>query len=289
MAPTIDSETLLYVLGVVFALGTLAFFASNVAFDLSITVTAALLLVAFVALLITGLAIDREPLDTVAFAVAGLAYVVFLGYIASQYNPAASTVFVLLAASAGLFVGLGYALQENRLTVDRRTARLALLGLAAAGILLIGADSIGELETTIELDDEVELHGSTPAEEPVVYGDQRIGTLTIRNPTLFTRPIDVPPLEGCLAGTDDRRRTSVDVSYEPRRYQLADRLRRDETVTATLRLQFDLPANATVAGQRVPIERADSCAVTRSEPTLLVVDNSQREAASATASDRPDR
>jgi hypothetical protein len=279
MTPSLDSETLLYVLGVVFALGTLAFFASNVAFDLSITVTAALLLVAFVALLIGGLTIDRAPLDTVAFAVAGLSYVVFLGYVVSRYEPAAATVFVLLAVSAGLFVGLGYALQENRLTVDRRTARLALLGLAAVGVLLIGADSIGDVEYTIDLDDDFVLNETyEPRGEAIVLGQQRVGTLTVRNPTLFTRPVDTPTLTGCLVGTEQRRSVrDVNVNYEPRSYQLPDQLGRNEETSADIRASVELTPNATEPGARIPIERADSCGVTRSEPTLLVVvDNPER-------------
>ena len=273
MAPSLDSETLLYVLGVAFALGTLAFFASNVAFDLSITVTAALLLVAFVALLIGGLAIDRAPLDTIAFAISGLAYVVFLGYVITRYQPAAATVFVLLAASAGLFVGLGYALQENRLTIDRRTTRLALLGLAAVGVLLVGADSIGAVEYTVDLDDELVLNETfEPEGEDVVFGEQRIGRLTVENPTLFTREVDVPSLSGCLVGVENRRfRGGGYLDYEPRSYQLPDRLSRNEQTTTEIYASVELPANATEPGQRIPIERADSCAVTRAEPTLIVV------------------
>lgn len=279
MAPSLDSETLLYVLGVAFALGTLAFFASNVAFDLSITVTAALLLVAFVALLIGGLAIDRAPLDTIAFAVSGLAYVVFLGYVVTRYRPEPATVFVLLAASAGLFVGLGYALQENRLTIDRPTARFALLGLAAFGVLLVGADSIGDVEYTVDLNDDFVLNETyEPEGEDLIFGEARVGTLTVTNPTLFTREVNPPTLTGCLVGVENRRAVrDVYVEYDPPSYQLRDRLGRNEATTADIQASVELPANATAPGQSIPIERAESCGVTRSEPTLIVVsDNPER-------------
>ena len=277
MAPSLDSETLLYVLGVAFALGTLAFFASSVAFDLSITVTAALLLVTFVAFLIAGIAVDRPPLDTIAFAVSGVAYVVFLGYVVSRYRPDPVTVFVLLAASAGLFVGLGYALQENRLAIDRRTARFALLGLAAVGVLLVGADSIGAVEYTVDLDDEFVLNETfEPDDEEVVFAEQRIGRLTIENPTLFTREVDFPSLSSCLVGVENRQfRGGVYLDYEPRSYQLPDRLSRNEETTTEIYASVELPANATAPGQPIPIERADSCTVTRSEPTLIVVSDNQ--------------
>ena len=277
MVPSINGETLLYALGVAFALGTLAFFARDVVFDLSITVTALLLFVAFAAFLVAGLAVDHGSLGSVAFAVSGLAYVVGLGYVVTSYQPSETGIFGLLAASTILFVGLGYALQEGRLALDRPTARRVLVGLAVVGVLLVGADSIGEMTSTVDLDDEVVLNGTMePSDGPVVFGDRRIGSLTVRNPTLFTRTVDLPSLEGCLVGIDDRRRAGVDLGYEPRSYQLADRLGRNEELTADIRLRFDLPANATAVGQPIPIERADSCAVTRSQPTLLVVESDNR-------------
>ncbi|TQQ79243.1 hypothetical protein EGH24_11460 [Halonotius terrestris] len=274
MAPTIDSETLLYVLGVAFALGTLAFFASEIVFDLSITVTAALLLVTFVAFLIAGISIDRAPLDTIAFAVSGVAYVVFLGYVVSRYRPDPVGVFVLLASSAGLFVGLGYALQENRLTIDRRTARLTILGVAVIGVLLVGADSIGELEYTVEFDDEFVPEETTASGDgTVVFNEQRVGTLSIENPTLFTRAVEPPSLNGCLAGVETDRVDGVGFYYEPRSYQLPDRLGRNEGTTAEIYASVALPENATEPGEPIPIERAESCGVTHSEPTLLVVED----------------
>jgi hypothetical protein len=277
MVPSINDETLLYALGVVFALGTLAFFARDVVFDLSITVTALLLFVAFAAFLVAGLTIDHDSLGSVAFAISGLAYVVGLGYVVTRYELSETGVFGLLAASTILFVGLGYALQEGRLTLDRSTARRLLVGLAVVGVVFVGADSVGEMRSSVDLDEEVVLNGTmAPPDEPIVAGDQQVGSVTVRNPTLFTRTIELPSLEGCLVGVDTDRRRGVNLDYEPRGYQLADRLDRNEERTAEIRLRFDLPANATVTGQRISIERADSCAVTRSEPTLIVVESEDR-------------
>ena len=277
MVPSINDETLLYALGVAFALGTLAFFARDVVFDLSITVTALLLFVAFAAFLVAGLTIDHDSLGSVAFAISGLAYVVGLGYVVTRYELSETGVFGLLAASTILFVGLGYALQEGRLTLDRSTARRLLVGLAVVGVVFVGADSVGEMRSSVDLDEEVVLNGTmAPPDEPIVAGDQQVGSVTVRNPTLFTRTIELPSLEGCLVGVDTDRRRGVNLDYEPRGYQLADRLDRNEERTAEIRLRFDLPANATVTGQRISIERADSCAVTRSEPTLIVVGSEDR-------------
>ena len=277
MVRSINGETLLYALGVAFAVGTLAFFARDVVFDLSITVTAALLFLTFAAFLVAGLTIDHDSLDSVAFAVSGLAYVVGLGYAVTRYQPSETGVFALLAASTVLFVGLGYALQEGRLAIARPTAKRLLLAIAAVGILFIGADSIGEMEATVELDDAVVLNGTaSPPDEPIVAGEQPIGSVSVSNPTLFTRSVEPPSLEGCLVGVDTDHRRGVRIGYEPRGYQLDDRLAPNGELTAEITLRFDLPANATAAGQQIPIERADSCAVTRSEPTLVVVESGER-------------
>ncbi len=275
MTPTVDGETLLYVLGVAFALGTLAYFASEVVFDLSITVTAALLLLAFLVFFVVGLAVDREPLDTVAFAVSGLAYVVCLGYVISRYEPSEGVVFVLLAASAGLFVGLGYALQGDRLAVDRRTAGLAVVAIAAVGLLLVGVDSAGGVEYSIGLDEETVL---TPTHEDPeanrVYTEQEIGTLTASNPTVFTRAVDPPSLSGCLAGVDARntgREARVRVRYESRSYERSNRLPRGGTQHLAIEASAELPAEVVADNRTVAVERGEDCAGTRSEPTIIVV------------------
>ncbi|ERH07643.1 MAG: hypothetical protein J07HN4v3_00005 [Halonotius sp. J07HN4] len=278
MVPSINGETLLYALGVAFALGTLAFFARDVVFDLSITVTALLLFVAFAAFLVVGVAIDHDNLGSVAFAISGLSYMVGLGYVLSRYELSETGTFGLLAASTILFVGLGYGLQEGRLTLDRSTARRALLGLAVVGMVFVGADSVGEMTSSVDLNDEVVLNGTmAPPDEPIVAGEQRIGTVTIRNPTLFTRTAELPSLESCLVGADIDRPLRFDLDYdEPPSYQMADRLNRNEERTTDIRLRFDLPADAAATGQPIPIERAESCAVTRLEPTLLVVESADR-------------
>src|SRR6056297_2695609 len=109
----IDSGKLLYALGVLFAAAALLYFIRDVVFDLSITVKAALLLLGFVAAFTAGVAVERDVLDVVAFALSGVTYVVFVGYVVVRYRPGETGTFLLLAASAALFVGLGYALREG--------------------------------------------------------------------------------------------------------------------------------------------------------------------------------
>jgi len=280
MAPTLDSGTLLYVLGVGFALGALAFFASEVVFDLSITVTAALLFLTFLAFLVVGLTIERESLDRVAFAIAGLAYVVWLVYVASSYDLNEISVFVLLVASAAFFVAFGYGLRENRLTVERRTAVVLLVGFAGVGLLLVGADSIGTMEHSATFDNEIVISPEEEhPEEDIHIIRQQIGTLTTSNTALFTRALDQPSISACLVGvaaderSGDRSAITPDqvrTSYAPSRFNQPDQLGRNEEFTAAIRVSFEVSTEVIDEGESLVIERADDCSETRDEPTLFV-------------------
>lgn len=279
MAPTLDSGTLLYVLGVGFALGALAFFASEVVFDLSITVTAALLFLTFLAFLVVGLTIERESLDRVAFAIAGLAYVVWLIYIASSYDLSEISVFVLLVTSAAFFVAFGYGLREDRLTVARRTAVVLLVGFAGVGFLLVGADSVGGMEYSADFENEITVAaaGDHPEEEIHVVR-QQIGTLTTSNAALFTRALDQPSLSACLVGVADEnggdrsapRPEQIRTSYEPSQFNQPDQLSRNEEFTAEIHVRFEVSSEVIEEGESIAIERVDDCSKTRDEPTILV-------------------
>jgi len=138
---TIDSGKLLYALGVLFAAASLLYFSRDVVFDLSITVKAALLCLAFVALFLAGLTVQRDVLDVVAFALAGVTYIVFVGYVVFRYDPGETGTFLLLAFSAALFVALGYLLREGTLAVPRRQAATVAAGLLLVSVALVGSPS----------------------------------------------------------------------------------------------------------------------------------------------------
>lgn len=272
MALPFESETLLYALGVVFAVGALVYFASDVVFGLSTTVTAALLFLGFLGFLLAGLAIEREPLDTVAFAISGLSYVVFLGYVGTAYDLGEASVLLLLAASAALFVGLGYGLQEDRLVIDRRTARLGLLACGAVGLLLVGVDAGSAMTYSTDLEAEmtpVVLEEAPDREQ--AFTRQRIGTLTVQNPSLFTRSVDLPSVSGCVVGLEtappDR---GVRINYEPSSYELPNQLGRNGELTVEMEAALELPTSVIESGEPIAIERREDCSVTRSEPTIIV-------------------
>ena len=262
----LDEETLLYVLGVGFTLAALVYFARDVVFGLSITVTAALLFVAFVGFLLAGLQIEHSPLDTVAFAVSGLSYVVFLGYLVLRYEPSETVVFLLLAASAALFVGLGYWLGEREFRPSRRTIVAVLAVLLVASAALVVADGL-----TGDVEYDVELNGSTTF--TVEAGlTATVGTLTARNPSVFTRQVDLPSTRACLAGVDDATERRVHLDLEPSGYDVPDRLAGGTSRVHTLQARMFREGNQT-SDVTVALDRRSSCESlpTRSEPTLFVV------------------
>jgi hypothetical protein len=275
----IDGGKVLYALGVLFALGAFVYFIRDVVFGLSITVKAALLFLTFLAFLLVGLWIDRDALDVVAYAIASLAYVVFLGYVISRYDPSETGIFLLFTLSATLFVGLGYAVRDGGIAVPDRTVRYTIVALVGVCVLLVGADvASADVDYTAELDEEATLTvpdrvaaDAEPTDVVPLRG--RIGTLTVRNDGPFTRPVDLPSMRGCVVGTNataSDRGTSI--RYAQRSYERSDRIdgggERAHAVTAELAVR----ANATHDGSMTfAIERGTDCDVSREVPTIVVI------------------
>ncbi|MDS0278992.1 DUF1109 domain-containing protein [Halomicroarcula sp. S1AR25-4] len=267
----IDSGKLLYALGVVFAAAAFVYFVRDVVFGLSITVKAALLFAAFVAFFVAGVTVQRDVLDVVAFALSGLSYVVFVGYVALRYDPGETGIFLLLALSAALFVALGYALRERGLGLPVRTAAGVVVALVLVSTVLVGVDAVGG-GVTYELQTNQSVTVDTPpARHDARYVEtrERIGTMTVTNEFVFTRAMSLPRLQGCLAGVEDVPRRDVWVSYQGSDYN------RDDTIAGGVTRQFSVEADIPVDVNQTEsttytIERGSDCTVDRSSPTLVV-------------------
>lgn len=270
----IDSGKLLYALGVLFAAAALLYFVRDVVFGLSITVKAALLLLAFVAFLVAGVGLQRDVLDAVAFTLAGVAYVVFVGYVVLRYEPSETGTFLLLALSASLFVGLGYGIRQGDLTVTRRQATTVGGVLLVLGVALVGVDAAGggvsyafETEETVTVDP-VRTDDPTPYSET----ERRIGTLTATNEFVFTRALALPPVRGCLAGPVEVPRTEVWVSYEFPSYERPDTIAGGTTREFAVQASIPVDRNQTES-VTYAIERGPNCDVERDRPTLIVTES----------------
>lgn len=266
----IDSGKLLYALGVLFAAAALLYFVRDVVFDLSITVKAALLLLGFVAFFLAGLALERDVLDVVAFALSGVTYVVFVGYVVVRYRPGETGTFLLLAASAALFVGLGYALREGVPTPSRRTATVVFGGVLLVSGVLVGADALsGGVSYDVQTNESVTVTLSDAEQEADEYAfvSRELGTVTVSNPSPFLRALELPQVSGCLVGPTDHIREAVYVDVDSRWDE--DAIGGSTTITRTITGEFQVATNRT--GPRTyAIERGIDCSAERSEPTIAI-------------------
>ncbi|GCF13698.1 hypothetical protein Harman_16330 [Haloarcula mannanilytica] len=270
MRVAIDSGKLLYALGVLFAAAALLYFVRDVVFDLSITVKAALLLLGFIGFFIAGLVLERDVLDVVAFALSGVSYVVFVGYVVIRYSPGETGTFLLLAASAGLFVGLGYALREGMPTPSRQTAAVAFGGLLVVSGVLVGADALsGDVTYDVETTDSVTV--SVPAAQQGSGGytpvSSQIGIVRATNPSPFLRALEPPSLSACLVGPTDAPRNDVWVSVDRDWDEdtIAGSTTKSYAITADLPIDTNRTEPATLA-----IEQDIGCGTERSEPTIAI-------------------
>lgn len=269
---TFDSGKLLYGLGVAFALGALVYFARDVVFGLSITVTAALLFIAFVIFLLVGLQRDRDLLGTVSFAVSGLSYLVFVGYVVVRYTPGETAVFFLLAGSAVLFIGLGYSIREVGIQPSRQTTARVLMALLVVSASLVAVDALsGDVGYTVEVNDSATATFSGgDGDRDLARTTTELGTLTVNNPSVFTRAVDPPSIRACLVGVDDSQRSHLHVDYSASYDDASEVLAGGETRVHELQVSIRLETNQT-GEQTFLVERQSDCGVTRSEPTILVV------------------
>jgi hypothetical protein len=266
----IDSGKLLYALGVLFAAAALLYFVRDVVFSLSITVKAALLLLGFAVFFVAGVSLERDVLDVVAFALSGVTYVVFVGYVAVRYSPSETGTFLLLAASAGLFVGLGYALREGIPTPSRRTAGYALGGLLVVSVLLVGADALsGGVTYGVQTNESVTVSVPEPTQGSGGYPpvDRRLGTVTASNPSPFLRALELPSVSGCLVGPTDDPREDVWVTVD--RDWNEDTMPGSTTRSYAVTGEFRIDANRTEA-VTFAVERGIDCDAARSEPTIAI-------------------
>ena len=270
----IDGGALLYVLGIGFALAALVYFVRDVVFALSITVKAAMLFLAFLGFLLGGIAMKRDVLDRVSLVLAGAAYVVFVGYVVTRYGLDATAIFLALAVSAVLFVGLGYGLRQYRPAISTRTASVLAIAIVAVAVLLVGAD-VATAGVTYETEFEDSVTVSAPADappdRPVVQGEATIGTISVTNEGPFTRSLDMPRIEGCVVGVDARSETRTYVQYDHRTYD------RPDYVSGGSSYDFELVTRLPVPNETdqltFAIERGTDCDVDRDGPTLIVDDD----------------
>ena len=186
---------LLYAVGVLLGIVTTFYFAFILLEDLSPTITAILLFVGFIVFGAAGLFTRIERLDIVFYALATAAYLIGLWYTIMRFEFGDVAVFLALALSSALFIGLGYLAHEGLLGIDRRTTSIVLVAVIGFGVLLIGVDLLGPQPTTeLELEDEIAI--------PELGAEERFGTVHVHNTFVLSRSIDRPDVHACLYAPD---------------------------------------------------------------------------------------
>jgi hypothetical protein len=258
---------------VILAIAALLSFVQDLVFGLSIKVKAALLVFGFVGFFVVGTATDRDVLDAVAFALSGAAYLVFLAYVIWRYSVGETGTFLLLALSAGLFIGLGYLLRECGPRTPVRVAGYVVGGLLLVSVALVGVDAAGggvtyDLQTnesvTVEAPDWD--HAPEAGYAPV---DVRLGTVTAENEFVFRRALDLPALSGCVVGTDAPDERWAYLDYDDASYQRPAAIGGGQSLTFGVRAEVPVPVNATQPVD-FAVEQRSACPDDADRATIVV-------------------
>lgn len=262
----IDRVTILYGVGVLLGVAAAFYFGFRLLEDLSPTTTAVMLFLGFVVFLVVGATVERAILDTVSYALAAGLYIVFVGYLLVTFQPGDVGMFLLLAGSSAMFIGLGYLAYEERLEVHRRHAKIAVVVLLLLGAALVVADVLGpQPTTTAEFESSIEVPQGREA--------TTVGTVTVENEFLLSRSADLPRYGACLYTPEGRLA----------RLRYADRPAGDVLLSGRSSRTFDLVVESGVfygEGDRsgelqtvesIPVETAAECPQDAADVRLVVV------------------
>lgn len=257
----IDPAKVLYAVGVVFGVAAVVYFARDIVFELSITVRALLLFLAFAVLLVAGLAATRQAFVLVSAVLSAVAYLAFITYSLSRFEVGADGTFLALLISAGLFLTLGYLVHERNIAPSATTALYVIFGMILIGVVLVGADvAASDVTYNVTLQDEADFNDR---------GEVTLGTVTVENQFVFREPIDLPQAFACTYLPDSGSRL-LPVQYRVDTGSVPNTIpgSRTMTVMMTVRLSDD---DAAAVGNQVPIERAETCPETSDDPRIVVV------------------
>lgn len=260
----VDPAKVLYAVGVVFGIAAVLYFARDIVFDLSITVRALLLLLAFVVFLVAAVGSDRTSVVLVSSVLSAAAYLAFLGYTLSRFDVGADGTFLALLVSAALFLGLGYLVRERRIFPSPRTARYAVVGVLLVAVLMVGVDLIvSDVGYDVTIEDEGVVDDG---------GEVVVGTLTVDNQFVFREPIDVPEAFACLfvPGMDEYEMRPQPIQYRVGEDRVPDSVPGGTTITARMTVRLADEEASTVDGP-IPIERVDTCPDESENPRIVVV------------------
>lgn len=260
----IDPAKLLYAVGVLFGVAAVVYFARDLVFELSITVRALLLLLAFVVLLAAALVVARKTFVFVFAVLSATAYLAFIAYTLSRFDVGANGTFLALLVSAGLFLGLGYLVREREVKPSSTTARYIAVAVVVIAAALVGADAAAsEVTYEVSIEDEATVDDR---------GGVVLGTGTVENRFVFREPIDPPQVLACIyiPAVEEYDMRPQPVRYSVGGDSVPDSIGGADTMSVTLSARLNEEETATLDGP-IPVERAESCPDPADEPRIVVV------------------
>ncbi len=273
----LDSSYILYGLGALLGIFAILYFGGEILLSLSPTVKSLILFTSFVFFLVSSLYLKTDTINTVLTVLSGGAYIVFLGYTVFRFTLSSNQIFVLLAFSSILFVGLGYMIRERGLSLTAQQSKLVLAGCVLVVLILITVDVFGsQASVDATWEDEVDA-------AQFVDSEVTIGTLQLQNDFIFSRVVDVPRHRICLfAPNQSERITRSAVSDDLSGSTL---LSGGETRTTDVTVQFPVvPADVEEEHDRgltaddyqalgtIPVEHAAQCEESADTAKIVVAD-----------------
>ncbi|MHB9288822.1 hypothetical protein ACKVMT_17475 [Halobacteriales archaeon Cl-PHB] len=264
MRLNVDPAKVLYVVGVTFGIAAVLYFARDIVFDLSITVRAMLLLLAFLVFLLGAVAAEQPVVVTGSSLLSAAAYLAFLGYTLSRFDVGADGTFLALLVSALLFIALGYAVRDRQVAPARRQVRYVIAGIVLVGVVFTGADVAA---SGVDYDIEIADDASVGADGEVV-----VGTLTIESTFVFREKLAAPRAYSCIYVPDmtDYEMRPHPVQYRVGEDRLPDTVPGTRSITASMAIRLTKQEVQNVSS-RIPVERAEACPEERDEPLVVVV------------------
>lgn len=186
----IDEAKLLYVLGAFLGIIAIIYFGHELILDLSPTIKSFILLSSTVMFLGAAEYVRQDILKSSFYIFSAFSYLSFLVYMFARFSFSSEQIFLILAASSAVFIGLGYLRSEKGYEVTQDQARKVLGALIVLVALAVVFDVLGS-----QPEYSLELHKTVDVAEGEEF---EIGVLELRNDFLLSRNIDTPTFRGCL-------------------------------------------------------------------------------------------
>lgn len=279
MDVNVDPTRLLFGVGALLGIAALVYFGFEVIAALSPTVKAAALFLGFVAFLAAAQGVE-DAMETLTYVLGAGSYIVFLIYTVGTFEVSTDGVFLLLAASSGLFVALGYVIGVRERSFDDRHARLVVAGVLVVLALLVVVDAVGAQPTVDRRYEDTVTVPSIEDREPrraMAQGGTAVGTLTVANGFVLSRTADLPRTRVCVAPMD--REMTLRYRHD------GSTARGDVLLGGTERREYgmlvapDVFINRSSGGlhdafadvDEIPVERGEDCGG-RTEPAIVVIE-----------------